>query len=199
MHKANLSPATPTSCIDTCLCPVWSTSDSANCLWPGKALENSSGHCPSALTWEAWKRLLTVGFGVLVLAIVAFWGVNQWVKYLSYFSPSLNKYAFQMKINHGPGMKAQWLSPYLTNTGITNGHWFVSQNSTFHPAPCLYSRKEVEDGPILWNPSPMWEIQKRLLAFNHPATTVEATWGVNQRMKYLSLCVSPSFGKLLFQ
>ena len=31
-------------------------------------------------------------------------------------------------------------------------------------APCLWPGKAVEDGPKLWNPAPVWETQKRLLA-----------------------------------
>ena len=40
----------------------------------------------------------------------------------------------------------------------------LSRQPTSLPAPCLWPRKAVEDGPKLWDPAPAWETRKRLLA-----------------------------------
>ena len=34
------------------------------------------------------------------------------------------------------------------------------------PAPCLWPGKAVEDNPKLWDPAPVWETRKRLLALD---------------------------------
>ena len=37
-------------------------------------------------------------------------------------------------------------------------------NPTSHPVPCWWPGKAVEDRPKPWDPAPMWENWKRLLA-----------------------------------
>ena len=62
-----------------------------------------------------------------------------------------------------------------------------------HPAPCLSPRKAAEDGPKPWVPAPTWETQNSwLLASGRCSKAIVATWGFNQWMEDLALCL-PSF------
>ena len=65
----------------------------------------------------------------------------------------------------GPGAVAQVVKgPRLAHPGSHMGAGSNPGSPASLPAPCLWSRKAVEDGPKLWDPSPAWETRKRLLA-----------------------------------
>ena len=58
-----------------------------------------------------------------------------------------------LRIKLGPGAVAQWLRcPFYPGCPASL------------PAPCLWPGKAVENGLKLWDPAPMWETRKRLLA-----------------------------------
>ena len=59
---------------------------------------------------------------------------------------------------------AQWLRYSPCMPGIPYGRQFYPGSPASHPAPCLWPGKAAEDGPKLWDPAPVWETQKRLLA-----------------------------------
>ena len=71
-------------------------------------------------------------------------------------------------------------------------------SSTSYPAPCLWPGKAVEDGPKLWDPAPVWETQKRLLALDRHSigSAIALTWGVNHWTEDLPLCLSSLYIRL---
>ena len=89
------------------------------------------------------------------------------------------------------GLAAKVLA--LNAPGCHKGAGSNPCSSTFHPAPCLWPGKAVENSPKPWDPAPVWDTQRKLPGswlWISAAPAVAVTWEVN--IRDLLLCLSSS-------
>ena len=68
-------------------------------------------------------------------------------------------------INYGPGAVVQVVKVLALHAQDPMlAPVLIPAATLSHPAPCLWPRKAIKDGPKPGDPAPMWEIQKKFLA-----------------------------------